>query len=111
VGKQTDLSLRFFSFREGIDRIPAPLIRAIVLIKAVAAETNHRLGGLSAEKTRAILDACEAVLEGGFEEQFPLFVWQTGSGTQSNMNVNEVIASLASRRSVAPASIPTTTST
>ena len=94
-GAQTDLSLRFF----GIGEQPMPLdvVHALAWIKWAAATVNHDLGRLEAEPAQAIADAARRVAQGEFDAQFPLSVWQTGSGTQSNMNVNEVVASLATQ--------------
>ena len=85
------------NFRIGRDRMPAELIRAIGLIKWAAAETNGELGELSAPLAAAIADAALEIAAGRHAEQFPLGVYQTGSGTSTNMNVNEVIAHLAGR--------------
>ncbi len=92
-GAQTERSRR--NFRIGEERMPRPLIRALALIKRAAAEVNHQLGSLDARRTRAIVRAAREVIDGKLDEHFPLLVWQTGSGTQSNMNVNEVIAARA----------------
>jgi fumarate hydratase class II len=86
------------NFRIGRQRMPAELIRAIGLVKWVAAETNGELGELPAPVAAAIAAAALEVADGGHAEQFPLGVFQTGSGTSTNMNVNEVIAHLASAR-------------
>ncbi|MDP3831528.1 MAG: class II fumarate hydratase, partial [Ignavibacteriaceae bacterium] len=75
--------------------IPKPLIRAFGILKKAAALTNKELGILSDEKTTLIVQAADEVIDGKLEEHFPLVVWQTGSGTQSNMNVNEVISNRA----------------
>ena len=93
-GAQTQRSLRFFAIGE--QRMPAELISALALIKCAAARTNEALGVLDAGKADAIAHAAAQVADGGQAEHFPLSVWQTGSGTQTNMNVNEVIANLAS---------------
>jgi fumarate hydratase class II len=85
------------NFRIGRDRMPAELIRAIGLIKWAAAETNGELGELPAPLAAAIADAALEIAAGRHAEQFPLGVYQTGSGTSTNMNANEVIAHLASR--------------
>jgi fumarate hydratase class II len=85
------------NFRIGRDRMPAELIRAIGLIKWAAAETNGEIGELPAPLAAAIADAALEIAAGRHSEQFPLGVYQTGSGTSTNMNVNEVIAHLASR--------------
>jgi len=92
-GAQTQRSLQ--NFRIGTERVPIPVIRALAIIKRAAAEVNHRLGLLDARRTRAIVKAAQEVIDGAFDDHFPLVVWQTGSGTQTNMNVNEVIANRA----------------
>jgi fumarate hydratase, class II len=92
-GAQTQRSLE--NFRIGAERIPLPVIHALALIKRAAAEVNHKLGLLDARRTRAIVKAGQEVIDGVFDDHFPLVVWQTGSGTQTNMNVNEVIANRA----------------
>src|SRR3984893_7630459 len=92
-GAQTERSRR--NFRIGTERIPSPLIRALAVIKRAAAEVNHELGSLDARRTKAIVRAAQEVIDGSLDEHFPLVVWQTGSGTQTNMNVNEVIAARA----------------
>ena len=89
-GAQTQRSLENFKIGDG--RMPIEIIRAFAILKKAAALTNHELGVLSAEKTELISRACDEILEGKLDDQFPLVVWQTGSGTQSNMNVNEVIS-------------------
>jgi fumarate hydratase, class II len=89
-GAQTERSRR--NFRIGAETIPPPVIRALALIKRVAAEVNCELGLLDEPRMRAIVNAAEEVISGKLDGNFPLVVWQTGSGTQSNMNVNEVIA-------------------
>jgi fumarate hydratase, class II len=92
-GAQTERSRR--NFRIGEERMPPPIIRALGIVKRAAAEVNHRLGSLDARRAKAIARAAQEVIDGGLDEHFPLVVWQTGSGTQTNMNVNEVIASRA----------------
>jgi fumarate hydratase class II len=92
-GAQTARSL--MNFKIGGERMPKPLIRAFGILKKAAALTNKELGILSAEKAELIVQAADEVIEGTLEEHFPLVVWQTGSGTQSNMNVNEVISNRA----------------
>jgi len=92
-GAQTERSLR--NFRIGTEHMPIPLIRALAVIKLAAAEVNHALGSLDARRTRAIVRAAREVIDGKLDDHFPLVVWQTGSGTQTNMNVNEVIAARA----------------
>src|SRR5262245_1717065 len=75
--------------------MPIEVIRALALIKKAAALVNAELGALPAEKARLIVQAADEVIAGALDDQFPLRVWQTGSGTQTNMNVNEVIANRA----------------
>ncbi|MGN1401405.1 MAG: class II fumarate hydratase [Bacillus sp. (in: firmicutes)] len=89
-GAQTERSRR--NFRIGWEKMPTGLIRAYALLKSAAAKTNHQLGLLSEAKTDAIQAVCDEIIRGDLEEHFPLSVWQTGSGTQTNMNLNEVIA-------------------
>ena len=89
-GAQTQRSLENFPIGE--ERMPLPLIGAFALLKRACALTNHALGRLDFERKDLILQACDEILAGGLTEEFPLSVWQTGSGTQSNMNLNEVIA-------------------
>jgi fumarate hydratase, class II len=92
-GAQTERSRR--NFRIGEERMPRPIIRALGLIKRAAAEVNHRLGSLDKKRARAIAQAAREVMDGELDDHFPLLVWQTGSGTQTNMNVNEVVAARA----------------
>jgi fumarate hydratase class II len=93
-GAQTARSLIHFAI--GSERMPRELIRALGILKKAAAEVNAELGLLSPEKKRdLIVRAADEVIEGKLDEHFPLSVWQTGSGTQTNMNVNEVIANRA----------------
>jgi fumarate hydratase class II len=92
-GAQTQRSLE--NFRIGTERMPRPLIRALGIVKRAAAEVNHTLGLIDARRTRAIVKAAQEVIDGRLDEHFPLVVWQTGSGTQTNMNINEVIANRA----------------
>src|SRR5882757_4594839 len=92
-GAQTERSRQ--NFRIGTERVPLPLIRALALVKRVAAEVNFKLGLLDRRRMRAIVRAADEVIAGGLDDHFPLVVWQTGSGTQTNMNVNEVIANRA----------------
>ena len=89
-GAQTERSRR--NFRIGTETMPLSIVRALTLIKRVAAEVNCELGLLDARHTHAIVTAAEEIISGRLDGHFPLVVWQTGSGTQSNMNVNEVIA-------------------
>ena len=95
-GAQTQRSLE--NFRIGGERLPRPLIRALGLVKQCAAAVNHELGDLPADISEAIRDAAQEVIDGRLDDHFPLVVWQTGSGTQSNMNANEVIANRAAER-------------
>ncbi len=92
-GAQTARSL--MNFKIGGDRFPRELIRALGVLKKAAALTNKELGNLPAEKADLIVKAADEVIEGKLDEHFPLVVWQTGSGTQTNMNSNEVIANRA----------------
>src|SRR5262245_38018998 len=92
-GAQTQRSLE--NFRIGTERMPLPLLRALGLVKRAAAEVNQSLGQLDAKRARAIIAATQEAIDGTLDERFPLVVWQTGSGTQSNMNLNEVIANRA----------------
>ncbi len=93
-GAQTERSRRFF--RISGERMPLALVHALALVKRSAARVNRGLGVLEARKAEAIERAADEVLAGRHDEEFPLVVWQTGSGTQSNMNVNEVLANRAS---------------
>ncbi len=93
-GAQTQRSL--INFEIGNSKIPIELIYAITQIKSSAAITNYRLKVLSREKKDFIINACKEITAGRHDNQFPLSVWQTGSGTQTNMNVNEVISNIAS---------------
>jgi fumarate hydratase class II len=92
-GAQTQRSL--INFAIGQERMPLPVVHALALIKKAAARVNSRSGDLPADVARLIEQAADEVLAGQHDDQFPLVVWQTGSGTQSNMNVNEVIAGRA----------------
>src|SRR5262245_2950963 len=93
-GAQTERSLRFF--RMSGERIPLPVVHALARVKQAAARVNAELGLLDKTKAGAIARAADEVLAGKHDGEFPLVVWQTGSGTQSNMNVNEVLANRAS---------------
>ncbi len=93
-GAQTERSRRFF--RISIERMPLEVVRALAMTKRAAAVVNLSLGLIGPENAQAIQSAAEEVLAGKLDEEFPLSVWQTGSGTQSNMNVNEVLANRAS---------------
>ena len=92
-GAQTQRSLQ--NFRIGDERMPVPLIRALALVKRASAEVNLDLGSLDKRRAGAIVTAAQEVIDGKHEAEFPLVVWQTGSGTQTNMNLNEVIANRA----------------
>ena len=92
-GAQTERSRQ--NFRIGHDRMPMPIIRALGIVKLAAAETNRELGLLDQRRARAIVRAAREVIDGKLDDHFPLVVWQTGSGTQTNMNLNEVIANRA----------------
>jgi fumarate hydratase class II len=94
-GAQTERSRR--NFRIGEERMPRPIIRALGTIKHAAAEVNQRLGSLDARRAKTIARAAQEVIDGTLDDHFPLLVWQTGSGTQTNMNVNEVIAARANQ--------------
>jgi fumarate hydratase class II len=93
-GAQTQRSLQ--NFRISSERQPRELIRALAQVKRAAAEVNRELGELAPQKADAIIAACDEILAGRHDGEFPLVVWQTGSGTQTNMNLNEVIANRAS---------------
>jgi fumarate hydratase class II len=92
-GAQTERSLHHFAIGE--DRMPPELIRAFGILKRSAALVNHDLGKLDEEKTALIVKAADEVIAGRWNDQFPLRIWQTGSGTQTNMNANEVISNRA----------------
>ena len=92
-GAQTERSLHHF--RIGGERFPRELIRAFGILKKACAVVNRDRGALAAEKAKAIIQAADEVVAGSLDDHFPLSVWQTGSGTQTNMNVNEVIANRA----------------
>jgi fumarate hydratase, class II len=92
-GAQTERSRQ--NFKIGHDRMPVAIIRSLGIVKLAAAETNHELGLLDQRRARAIIRAAREVIEGKLDDHFPLVVWQTGSGTQTNMNLNEVIANRA----------------
>lgn len=94
-GAQTQRSLE--NFKIGTERMPREIIIAFALMKKACAMANKELGVLEADIADAIFDVCGEIYEGRHESEFPLVVWQTGSGTQTNMNVNEVIANRASK--------------
>ena len=93
-GAQTQRSVQSFPIGEGLETMPREIIHAFGILKKAAALANHVLGPekMTGEKLEAVCAACGEVIDGTLLEQFPLVVWQTGSGTQSNMNANEVIA-------------------
>ena len=92
-GPQAQRSLG--NFKIGTERMPKPVIRALGIVKRATAEANQSLGKLEPEPAEAIINAAQEVIDGKLDDHFPLVVWQTGSGTQSNMNANEVIANRA----------------
>ncbi|MFP4060807.1 MAG: class II fumarate hydratase [Bacteroidota bacterium] len=92
-GAQTQRSKE--NFKIGGQQMPLEVIHAFAYLKKAAALTNNELGVLTDEKTKLIARVCDEIVEGKLDDQFPLVVWQTGSGTQSNMNVNEVVANRA----------------
>ncbi|MEO5569293.1 MAG: class II fumarate hydratase [Bacteroidia bacterium] len=94
-GAQTQRSIENFKIAYDVNKMPRKIIRAFAYLKKAAAFTNLDAGVLPKEKCDLIAKVCDEILEGKLDEQFPLVVWQTGSGTQSNMNVNEVIANRA----------------
>jgi fumarate hydratase class II len=93
-GAQTERSRN--NFKIGIEHMPMPIVRALAIVKLAAAKTNLDLRLLDERRARAISRAAREVIDGKLDDHFPLVVWQTGSGTQSNMNLNEVIANRAS---------------
>ncbi len=92
-GAQTQRS--FENFRIGSEKIPGEVIQALAFIKKGAAIVNNRLEVLDAARAAAISEVCDEIIRGDLDGHFPLSVWQTGSGTQTNMNVNEVVANRA----------------
>jgi len=96
-GAQTERSILNFPFGER-ERMPIEIVRALGLVKQAAARVNARLGGLDPDIAEAIQQAAAEVARGDLDNEFPLVIWQTGSGTQSNMNANEVIAGRANER-------------
>jgi fumarate hydratase class II len=92
-GAQTERSRQ--NFKIGHDRMPIAIVHALGIVKLAAAQTNRELGLLDARRAGAIIRAAREVIEGKLDDHFPLVVWQTGSGTQTNMNLNEVIANRA----------------
>jgi fumarate hydratase class II len=99
-GAQTQRSLQ--NFRIGTERMPPPLVRALGIVKQAAARINREHGTLEPRLAEVIVRAAQEVIEGKLGDHFPLVVWQTGSGTQSNMNANEVIANRANEMLGAP---------
>ena len=95
-GAQTQRSLQ--NFKIGGERLPRAMIRGMGLVKKAAAITNAELNQIPQELSHYIVGAAEEVIDGKWDSQFPLVVWQTGSGTQSNMNCNEVIANVANQK-------------
>lgn len=95
-GAQTQRS--FENFRIGREPMPMEMILALAMIKKASAVANGRRGALPAEKVAAVIEGCDAILRRELDDNFPLSVWQTGSGTQTNMNLNEVIANYASAK-------------
>jgi fumarate hydratase class II len=90
---QTQRSIE--NFKIGGQKMPIEVIQAFAILKKAAAQTNAQLGVLNADTATTIGEVCDEILAGKLDDQFPLVVWQTGSGTQSNMNTNEVIANRA----------------
>ncbi|MDX1809643.1 MAG: class II fumarate hydratase [Sulfurospirillaceae bacterium] len=95
-GAQSARSL--MNFEIGTEKMPKSIIQAFAILKRSVAIVNNKLNKLSDEKTRAIVLACDEILEGRHDKEFPLSIWQTGSGTQTNMNVNEVVANIATNK-------------
>ena len=97
-GAQTERSHENFPIGVGIETMPREITKAFGYLKKAAALANHELKGekMTADKVAAISKACDEVISGSLNDHFPLVVWQTGSGTQSNMNANEVIANRGS---------------
>jgi len=91
-GAQTERSKENFKIARDTNKMPKEIISAFAYLKKAAALTNTDLGVLPAEKSKLIAQVCDEILEGKLDKEFPLVIWQTGSGTQSNMNVNEVVA-------------------
>ena len=92
-GAQTERSLMHFAI--GHDQMPRSIVRAFGILKKAAAEVNRDLGQMPADKCELIVKAADEVIDGTLDLEFPLRVWQTGSGTQTNMNANEVISNRA----------------
>src|SRR5678815_1860323 len=96
-GAQTERSVANFPFGT-TERMPAEIVHALGFVKQAAARVNARIGGLDPQLAEAIQQAAAEVARGDLDSQFPLVIWQTGSGTQSNMNANEVIAGRANEK-------------
>src|SRR5436309_8543242 len=94
-GAQTQRSLHHVSIGGPTEHMPVEVVRAFGILKKAAALVNEELGKLPPDKARLIVQAAEEVVDGKLDDHFPLYVWQTGSGTQSNMNANEVISNRA----------------
>ena len=94
-GAQTQRSL--MNFKIGEEKMPKEVVKAFAILKKSVAKVNTKLGKLDEKKSKAIIEASDEILNGKFDDNFPLVVWQTGSGTQSNMNMNEVIANRATQ--------------
>lgn len=94
-GAQTERSRNNFKIGGTNMQMPLEVVKAFAILKKSAAQANHELGVLAAEKKDLIAQVCDEILEGKLDDQFPLVIWQTGSGTQSNMNCNEVVANRA----------------
>ena len=92
-GAQTERS--YENFKIGIEKMPMEITRAFAMLKRACALANKKFGKLDDRRVNAITQACEEILAGKLDGNFPLAIWQTGSGTQSNMNMNEVIANRA----------------
>ena len=92
-GAQTQRS--FENFKIGTEKMPKEIVKAFGIMKKAAAKVNAQLGTLSQDRADIIIKVCDEIIDGKLEGEFPLAVWQTGSGTQSNMNVNEVVANRA----------------
>lgn len=91
-GAQTQRAVENFEF--SVYPMPLEIIYALALVKKAAAAANADLGAIDREKANIIMQSCDEIIDGEYNDQFPLYIWQSGSGTQTNMNVNEVIANL-----------------
>jgi len=94
-GAQTQRSIENFPIGDERQRMPTEIVRAFALLKKAAALTNAELTDFPVDRANLIASVCDEILEGTLDDHFPLVVWQTGSGTQSNMNVNEVVSNRA----------------